>query len=338
MVTFEPVYVIGGRQRRPRGITEGGDAWYGYGSGIILLVAPDGVETVVEYVSPPEACQPGDPVLFKSATRRGDTLYCTTQTELVTYRLPDFEQIGYLSLPVFNDVHHVIPYADDTLLIANSGLESVLQIGQDGAVLDEWNVLGEDTWSTLDRNVDYRQGVELKPHRAHPNHLLAHDGEVWVSRFELRDLAPLSDLLNPIELGGERVHDGVMHGERAYLTMVDGHIVEVDLNAQVVTGKYPLQPPGDPDQLLGWCRGLHFVDKEQCWVGFSRIRPTKLRHTVQWIRARGVSGAPTRIDLFDTHDWKLVHSIDLEQHGLNAVFSIVPARPLGPQFDSKLFG
>lgn len=336
-MTFQPVYVIGGRQRRPRGLTDGG-GWYGYGSGIILRVTADGVETMVEYVSPPEACQPDDPVLFKSATRRGNTLYCTTQTELVTYRLPDFEQIGYVSLPKFNDVHHVIPYTDDTLLVANSGLESVLQIGPDGAVLNEWNVLGEDTWSVFDPDVDYRQGVELKPHRAHPNHLLAHDGEVWVTRFELRDLAPLSDLANPIELGGERVHDGVMRGESAYLTMVDGHIVEVDLKTRAVIGKYPLQAPNEPDQLLGWCRGLHFVEGERCWVGFSRIRPTKLRQTVQWIRAGGAVGAATRVDLFDTRDWSLVHSVDLEQHGLNAVFSIVPAGPLGPDFGSKLFG
>lgn len=337
-MTFSPVYVVGGRQRRPRGITEGGDAWYGYGSGIILQVTPDGVETVVEYVSPAEACQPDDPVLFKSATRRGDTLYCTTQTEVVIYRLPSFEQIGYFSLPVFNDVHHVIPDDDDTLLVANSGLESVVRIGQNGAVIDEWNVLGEDTWSTFDRSVDYRQGVDLKPHRAHPNHLMAHDGEVWVSRFEMRDLAPLSDLANPIELGGERVHDGVMHGGMAYLTMVDGHIAEVDLSARALIGKYPLQPPGDPDELLGWCRGLHFAEADRCWVGFSRIRPTKLRQTVQWIRARGAVGAPTRVDLFDTRDWSLVQSIDLEQHGLNAVFSVLPAGPLEPQFGCKLYG
>ena len=338
MTTFDPVYVIGGRQRRPRGITEGGDSWYGYGSGLILRVSPEGVETILEYVSPPGACLPDDPVLFKSATRRGDTLFCTTQTELITYRLPDFEQIGYLSLPFFNDVHHVIPYHDDTLLVANSGLESVMQVTSDGSLVQVWNVLGEDTWEVFDREIDYRQGVELKPHRAHPNHLLAHDGDVWVSRFELRDLAPLSDLTDPIDLGGERVHDGVMHGGRAYLTMVDGHVVEVDLEARTVTGKFPLQPPGDPDQLLGWCRGLHFVDDDRCWVGFSRIRPTKLRKTVQWIRARGTSGAATRIDLFDTNDWSPVHSIDLEQHGLNAVFSVLPAGPIAPESATTLFG
>jgi hypothetical protein len=337
VVTFEPVYVIGGRQRRPIGMTDG-DGWYGYGSGLILRVAPDGIETVVDYVSPPGACQPDDAILFKSATRRGNTLYCTTQTEIITYQLPDFEQIGYLSLPVFNDVHHVIPYGDDSMLVANSGLESVLQIGNDGALLNVWNVLSEDTWAVFDPEVDYRQGVNLKPHRGHPNHLLAHDGEVWVTRFELRDLAPLSDLTAPIDLGGERVHDGVVFGETAYLTMVDGHIVEVDLDARTIIGKHPLQPPEQPDQPLGWCRGLHFVDRERCWVGFSRIRPTKLRQTVQWIRAGGNVGRATRVDLYDTNDWSVVHSVDLEKHGLNAVFSVVPAGPLEQEIESKLFG
>jgi hypothetical protein len=330
--------VIGGRQRRPRGLAENGDTWYGYGSGIILRVDPEGAEVILEYVSPPGACLPDDPILFKSATRRGDTLYCTTQTEIVVYELPSFTQIGYVSLPLFNDVHHVIPWSDDTLLVANSGLESVMHVGLDGSLIEVWNVLGEDMWSVFDRSVDYRQGIELKPHRGHPNHLLAHDGEVWVSRFELRDVAPLSDLEHPIELGGERVHDGVMHEGRAFFTMVDGRVAEVDLAGRELVGCHSLQPSDDPDQLLGWCRGLHFVGDHQCWVGFSRIRKTKLRQTVQWIKNRGVIDAPTRIDLYDTTDWTLAHSVDLEPYGLNAVFSILPAGDLAPELSDRLYG
>lgn len=331
MVTFDPVYVIGGRQRKPRGLTEGGDTWYGYGTGIILRVSPDGVETLVEYVSPPGVCQPDDPILFKSASRLGDTLYCSTQTEVVIYRLPDFEQIGHISIPAFNDVHHVVPYGDDSVLVANSGLECVMQVGLDGSILDEWNVLGEDTWSVFDRTVDYRQGIDLKPHRGHPNHLLVHDGEVWVSRFELRDFACLSDMDHPVELGGERIHDGIVHNGRAYVTMVDGHVAEIDLERRQRTALHSLHRPGD-DRPLGWCRGLLF-DDDRCWVGFSRIRPTKLRHTVQWVR--GTAGAPTRIDLYDTATWSVIHSIDLEPAGLNAVFSIIPTgegRPIDSRF------
>jgi hypothetical protein len=337
-VNFEPVYVIGGRQRRPRGLAENGDTWYGYGSGLILRVDPHGVDVVLEYVSPAGACLPDDPILFKSATRLGDTLYCTTQTELIVYDVPSFSQIGYVSLPVFNDVHHVIPWIGDTLLVANSGLESVMQVNLDGELLEVWNVLGEDMWSVFDRHVDYRLGVELKPHRGHPNHLLAVDGEVWVSRFELRDLAPLSNLEQPIDLGGERVHDGVMHDGHAFLTMVDGHVVEVDLGERVVVARHSLQPDEEPDRLLGWCRGLHFVEGNRCWVGFSRIRKTKLRQTVQWVKNRGVIDAPTRIDLYDTTNWSVVHSVDLEPYGLNAVFSVIPVGPIPSDLSHVLYG
>ena len=34
--------------------------------------------------------------------------------------------------------------------------------------------------------------------------------------------------------------------------------------------------------LLGWARGL-LIDGDRMWVGFSRIRPTKIRENVGWV-------------------------------------------------------
>jgi len=66
------------------------------------------------------------------------------------------------------------------------------------------------------------------------------------------------------------------------------------------------------------------IDGDEAWVGFSRIRPTKLRQTVSWVRTLGSSQAPTRIARYRNSDWTLIDEIDLEPHGLNAVFSVLP--------------
>jgi hypothetical protein len=62
-------------------------------------------------------------------------------------------------------VHHVVPTDAETVMVAVSGLELVAEVTLQGDVVREWNVLGEDTWSALPRAVDYRIGVDLKPHR-----------------------------------------------------------------------------------------------------------------------------------------------------------------------------
>jgi hypothetical protein len=66
---------------------------------------------------------------------------------------------------------------------------------------------------------------------------------------------------------------------------------------------------------------------DKAWVGFSRIRFTTLRHNLDWVR-RGFRQlyrrppAPTRIACYDLNDRKLLHEIELEEQGMNTVFSI----------------
>ena len=187
-----PLYVLGGRQRSDRALLDSG-AWYGYGMAVILKIDGSGVTTAMEYTSRPGSYGPRDAVLFKSASVVGDRMYCTTQTEVLVLALPDFTEIAYISLPIFNDVHHVVPTESGTLLVAVSGLELVVEVTLDGDVVREWNVLGEDSLVTHPRSVDYRQGVDLKPHRAHPNYVFFVDGEPFATRFELRDAISLND-------------------------------------------------------------------------------------------------------------------------------------------------
>jgi hypothetical protein len=301
--------------------------WYGYGQGVIVRIDGSGVSPVVEYTSRPGSHGADDPVLFKSATRHGDRLYCCTQTEVVVYSLPDMDEVAYISLPVFNDVHHVVPSPSGTLLVAVSGLELVVEVTLAGEIVSEWNVLGEDTWRRHSPSVDYRHSVDLKPHRAHPNYVFFLGDEPFATRFECRDAISLNDPTRRIDIGGERVHDGVVEGDSVYFTTVDGNVVRADAHELRVVERHPLQRrgarPGD-DVVAGWCRSLYF-DDEYCWVGFSRIRPTRLRQTVAWIRSGLADQAPTRIARYRRSDWTCDAEIDLEPFGLNAVFSVVPA-------------
>ena len=327
-MTHRPLYVIGGRQREERGLS-GEDrrpGWYGYATGVILRVDPTGeVSAVKEFTSRPGTCAQGDPVLFKCASRSGDRLYCCTQTEVVVFSLPDFGELAYVSLPRFNDVHHVLPTAAGTMLVAISGLEMVVEIDEQGNVLGEWNVLGGGAWDDFDPTVDYRLGVNTKPHRAHPNHLFELQGRPWVTRFECKDAVPVFGPPDRIEAGHERVHDGVVRDDSVFFTTVDGTIARCDVTLRRPVESHALRRHSGRDEVLGWCRGLYFEDEHNCWVGFSRIRPTKLRETVSWIRQRGTAQAPTRIARYATDGWTVVEEIDLEPHGLNAVFSIVAA-------------
>jgi len=84
------------------------------------------------------------------------------------------------------------------------------------------------------------------------------------------------------------------------------------------------------EKTLGWCRGIHVLDNDRVLIGFSRVRPSKIRENLRWVKHRvglredaGMMG--TRIACYDlkrgVHEW----DIDLEQFDLNAVFSILPA-------------
>ena len=276
------LYVIGGRQRELRPLSAGED-WYEYQNGIIVEVDVAGGSALrsLEYTSPAEARPDEDStILFKSGTLVEDTLYVCTQTEVISYKLPLLEQIGYISLPLFNDLHHVVPTSWDTLVIANTGLDMVLEVTKSGDIIRLWNTLGEDPWARFSRDVDYRKVRTTKPHLSHPNYVFVIGKDIWTTRFEQRDAICLTDSSRRIDIGIERVHDGVMSNGKLYFTTVDGHIVVADPDRCVVEDVIDLTEMSPENVQLGWCRSLNVRDGI-AWVGFSRIRPTKFRENVR---------------------------------------------------------
>jgi hypothetical protein len=325
------LYVVGGQQRglRPVRAHFVGD-WYEYQKGILLHVdtATGATRVAAEWVSPPEACPPGDPaILYKSGTLAGDRLFVTTQTEVIVYRVPSFEVEAYLSLPCFNDVHHARPTPDGNILVAVTGLDMVAEVSPDGRLVREWNALapGISPWDgRFSREVDYRRISTTKPHLAHPNQVFYIGDEPWATRFEQRDAISLVDPGRRIDIGVERLHDGVVHGDRVLFTAVNAKVVIADTQTLKVVEIIDLNEMHDSDLLLGWCRGL-LLDGGRLWVGFSRMRPTKFRENVAWVRNGFRHWLGTHVACYDLGARRCVAQIDTESAGLNAIFGVFPA-------------
>jgi hypothetical protein len=320
------LHVTGGRQRGLRPLTAGLD-WYEYEAALAVEVDPTTGDTtpVHEHVSPPEATPDGGgTVLFKSGTLRGERLWTCTQTEVMIYRLPSWQRETYLSLPVFNDLHHVLPLDDGKMLVAASGLDMVFEIATDGEVTRSWDVTGRDLWHRFSPDKDYRKVPTTKPHASHPNFVFAIGPELWATRFEQRDAVSLTEPGRRIDIGTERVHDGVVFGDTIFFTTVNGGLVLVDAPTLKVRQTIDLTAMHPPDMLLGWTRGLYVVDETTVWVGFSRIRPTKFRENLGWL-ARGFKrDFGTHVGLYDLDRMENLAQISVEGAGLSAVFGIFP--------------
>ena len=321
------VYVIGGKRKKDYYQKQECN-WFE--TGVIIELDPEtGSErTRVEYVSPKEVCASDqDPsILFKAGSLKDDRLYVCTQTEILVFKLPEFRRIGYVSLPCFNDLHHVAPTRDGTLLVANSGLDMVVELALDGTVLREWDVLGETPWRRFSKALDYRQILSTKPHKSHPNYVAQINEDVWVTRFEQRDAVCLTRPGRRIEIGIGKPHDGIKRQTRLYYTAIDGHIIIVNVDSGYVEKVVNLNAITHPNNIaLGWCRGLKVIDDSQIIVGFSRLRPTKWRENIQWAErqlGRRAGTLPTRLALYDLQREKLCWQYSMEHIGMDAIFSI----------------
>jgi hypothetical protein len=321
------LYVGGGQQRTLRGLTADMDSWYEYQKAVLLDIdtATGKANVALEYVSPADVSPAESPaILFKSGTLVGDRLYACTQTEVMVYSVPSFKRLTYISLPFFNDVHHVRPTPDGTLLVADTGLDMVVELTHAGDVVHMWNVLGEDPWARFSPDTDYRKVATTKPHLAHPNHVFYVGDEPWATRFQQKDAVSLLDPSRRIDIGLERVHDGVVQGDRVYFTTVDGHVAIADTTTLQIVEVMDLTKAHPDDMLLGWARGL-MLDGDYMWVGFSRIRPTKIRENVGWVLRGLKRDFGTHIGCYDLRTGENVAQIAVEKYGLSAIFGIYRA-------------
>jgi hypothetical protein len=254
-------------------------------------------------------------------------LYACTKTEVLIFELPDFRNVGYVSLPCFHDVHHVAPSADGHLLVANTGLDMLVKCSLQNELLEACSVLGEAPWARFSASTDYRKVETTKPHKSHPNFVFEINGEIWVTRFHQRDAICMANQEKRIDIAVQAPHDGNIRGDKVYFTTVDGHVVVANGNSLQVEEIIDLKQIDGKNSMLGWCRGLLLEDERTAWVGFSRIRKTWQQENVRWVKSvlrEGMQARPTHIALYDLVEKRLIREFDLEELGMHVLFSILP--------------
>jgi hypothetical protein len=327
------LYVTGGHQRFRVFKTE--REWNLYDKALILRVDTETktAETQLEYITPPEACAADElpSILFKSGTLCNRELYVCTSTEVLVYELPAFRRTGYVSLPCFNDLHHVYRAPDGHLLVANTGLDMVVEFTLEGRVVSEWNVMGGDPWERFSRETDYRRKASTKPHLSHPNFVFPVGEDYWVTRGRQGDAVCLTRMNRQVKLSSVTPHDGFVCQGRIYFTTVDSTIVIVNQDTMKIEDVVDLKTVDNESRaLLGWCRGLLPLSGTLVWVGFTRVRRTKFKENLNWVKNVFHDWEkPTHIALYDLRARKCLKDIDLEPFGMNILFEIFPAEAGG---------
>lgn len=322
------LYVLGGKQRTL--LLKHEEEWNLYESALILKLDTESgaVQTCIEYRTPSEArAHEHSSSVFKSGTLVGELLYTCTNTEILVFKLPHFELVNYVSLPCFNDVHHVTPTRNGTMLAAVTGLDMVVRFTSGGELVEEWSVLQEPPWQRFSRATDYRKVESTKPHHSHPNFVFELD-DVWVTRLVQRDAICLTDPGKRIDIALEAPHDGLVRGNKIYFTLVDGRLALANAATLTVDTVVDLKTMDDPNALLGWCRGVLPLADEKLWVGFTRVRKTRIHENILWVKRvfkEGMIERPTHISLYDIAQHRCLQEFDLEAHGMNIIFSIFPA-------------
>jgi hypothetical protein len=183
--------------------------------------------------------------------------------------------------------------------------------------------MGEDTWSIYSKDIDYRKVPTTKPHRAHVNHVFQLGDEIWATRSHQRDAISLQNPARRIEIAIQRPHEGFLFNGCLYFTTVNGHIVIVDPQTLQIVRTYDLNQMSAPnDGSLGFCRGLLLLDERLAWVGFSRVRPTKFRENLSWVRHPTRNHRHSHVALYDLQSGTCLEEIETEPHGVGVISNI----------------
>lgn len=319
------LYVTGGEQRNDLILLS--EEWHLTQTALVLRLCPDTGKITErrEYFTPADACPAEKPAItFKAASLLGTRLYVCTSTEVMIFELPKFRRVAYVSLPCFNDLHHVMPTTHGTLIVVVTGLDMVVEITTEGEVLREWSVIDEDTWIRFSRKVDYRRVATTKPHRAHPNFAFQVGDDIWVTRCDLKDAICLTRPGRRINIGISFPHDGHVFQDKVWFTTVDGHVVVADPTSMQVERVIDLNAIDNPDgDVLGWCRGLLPLTENLVWVGFTRLRDTKFKEKIRWVADSNIR-RPSRVALYDIAARRCLRDIELSSGGMDLVFSVLP--------------
>ncbi len=261
---------------------------------------------------------------FRAATIVGDLAYTCTGTEVVKIDLRTFKIAETSTHRYFNDLHQV-NLIDGRLYVAATGVDSVLEFDDKFELVRRIPVGTDAVLARFGPDSDYRRIPYTKPHEAHPNFVERWDGEMWVTNWEAGRVQSLTSTRR-YYVADHRIHDGIPAFGRIWFTSVNGAVVKMQPDTGSIE-TFELAAMTPTDRALGWCRGIAPVGENEVYVGFSKLRETKLRENLKWlgnkILKQGFAlSEPTHIARYDLARRTRVWHADLDVHGMNAVFSI----------------
>lgn len=215
---------------------------------------------------------------------------------------------GIWHQPCMNDLHHVA-VADDRVHVVNTGLETIDVFSLDGLFLgshalhpgwlstarqsgfsparDALPALLDARWPSRAAAVtaqdaklpDYyspsSSAAKFSARKvrdyAHANHVTMHDGRLLVTRLLDRAVDDMLSFRRVIEETPGLPHDGLVAGDRFWITCVNGLAVAYAILAGRVTGSEVERVDVFATGYTGWCRGLA-VTEEHVVVGLTAIR------------------------------------------------------------------
>lgn len=266
---------------------------------------------------------------FTAGCVEGQRLWLPTDTEVHCYSYPDLSRLATISYPFFHNIHHV-NVIDGGLYVVSTGLDLVVRL--DAETFEPVEFLqaeGKDPWSRFSPHVDYRKIHSTRPHHSHPNYVFQVDGRRWLTRCTQQDAVCLDDPSRRFVISGGHdigVHDGVLHEGLLYFSTVQGLLVVADPDTSTVVEEIDLLSLEPRREVKGWCRGILFQE-EIVYVAYSRIRPTRDRRKVAWLRRFAPSlrrHRQAQVVAYDLKARKKVAEWLFPDDLIHAIYSILP--------------
>lgn len=254
-------------------------------------------------------------------------LWLPTDTEIYKLSYPDLNVLKVISYPFFHNVHAVNVFGD-RVFVSSTGLDLVAMLDLDGNIIELYNAEGKDLWHRFSPDQDYRLVHSTRPHDCHPNFVYQWKGKSWVTRCRQQDAVCLENISEKIEITDPKkrisVHDGLIYNRKVYFTTVDGYLVISDPDSKEVHEEINVLESLNNEK-LGWARGICISDEGIAYIGFSRLRRTRMKEKLSWL-AKGqiakMNGMPACIVAFDLNKQEITNQYNIPFKIIDAVYGV----------------
>ena len=321
--------LISGAKERKNGFELGEGKYYDRAKLLKLNLETGKVETIKEKAEGGAHYPDEHPNLqYTACCLEGDILWLPTDTEVYKLKYPSLEVLTVISHPCFHNIHSVNVF-DGKVYITSTGLDLVAVYDTEGELLELINAEGKDLWHRFSEEEDYRLIHSTRPHDCHPNFVFSWKGEAWVTRCKQQDAVNLHNIEEQIELTIPEkrisVHDGVLFKDKVYFTSVDGYILIADPESKKLEQEINVLDHLGGEK-LGWCRGLSISEDGVAYLGFSRIRRTKVVERLSWL-VRGqidkMTYVPACVLAYDLNKKSVIRQYDIPIPEIDAVYGVV---------------